>query len=275
MMAQNQVLGTIGKCIYCGVTDSPLSDEHILPLGLGGKWVLRRASCGQCQDITSQIELSVLRVTLLPVRAKADLPTRHRKRRPQEFPLTIEIGGREVTVNVPVDKYPALLTLPRFKLPAYVDRRPYTKGIELDGLYHKVLGGRQCLLELGKELKADSLSITVSYSASEGGFHFARLLGKIAYGLAIAQFGESVIQNAYVLPAILGETDDIGKWVGCVGESSTKTKNLHEIKTFVQGGDIYARIRLFACIPGTSPEYLVVVGPYLATPSAQSYTPPE
>jgi len=38
------VLRRIGKCIYCGSTEA-LSDEHIIPLGLNGAWILEQASC--------------------------------------------------------------------------------------------------------------------------------------------------------------------------------------------------------------------------------------
>jgi hypothetical protein len=264
MGAKNEILGTVGRCIYCGITNKNLNDEHVLPLGLGGTWVLRKASCLECQSITSRFELDVLRHTLLPVRAKVDLPTRHKKKRPIEFPLTIERGGKELTINVPIDQYPAILALPRFKLPAYIDKRPYDKGIDLNGLYH-ILLGRKSLREVGKELNVDSLTYTVTYRGFKGGFSFARLLAKIAYGLAVARFGANVIDTAYVLPAILGKSDDVGKWVGTEGESSSTAGHLHDARISVENSDIYVRIRLFACLPGTCPEYLVVVG---SVPSA-------
>jgi len=259
MGAKNEILGTVGRCIYCGTTDQNLSDEHILPLGLGGTWVLGKASCLECQNITSRFELDVLRHTLLPVRAKVDLPTRHRRKRPIEFPLTIEKNGKELTINLPIDRYPAILALPRFKLPAYIDKRPYDKGIDLNGLYH-ILLGHKSLREVGRELNADSLTYTVTYRGFKGGFSFARLLAKIGYGLAIARFGANVIDTAYVLPAILGKLDDVGKWVGTEGESSRTTGCLHDARISVENDDIYVRIRLFACLPGMCPVYLVVVG---------------
>lgn len=267
MGIKNKILRTMDRCIYCGTTNSSLNDEHILPLGLGGTWVLEKASCLACQNITSRFELDVLRYTLLPVRAKVDLPTRHKNKRPTEYPLTIQRGGKELTVNIPIDQYPAILALPRFKLPAYIDKRPYEKGIDLNGLYH-ILLGRKSLREVGKELNADSLTYTVTYRGFKGGFSFARLLAKIAYGLAVARFGVNIIDTAYVLPAILGKSDDVGKWVGTEGESPGITDHLHEARISVENSDIYVRIRLFACLPGACPEYLVVVGPVPSTLSS-------
>jgi len=266
MGVKNEILGTIGRCIYCGDTTRDLSDEHVLPLGLGGTWVLRKASCSTCQNITSRFELDVLRYTLLPVRAKVDLPTRHKKKGPAEFPLTIERGGKEIKIDIPIDQYPAILALPRFKLPAIIDKRSYDRGIGLNGLYH-ILLGRKSLREVGRELNADSLTYTVTYRGFKGGFSFARLLAKIAYGLAVARFGANVIDTAYVIPSILGKSDDVGKWVGTEGESSSTTGCLHDARTFVENGDIYVRIRLFACLPGTCPVYLVVVGSVPTDPS--------
>lgn len=157
MKVQKQILGTIGGCIYCGAIGTSLNEEHIVPLSLGGSWLLCQASCRECQDITSRIELDVFRYTLLPIRAKLNLPTRRRNKRPTEFPLTIERDGKEATENIPIDKYPAILALPRFKLPAYVDKRSYQRGIDLNGLYH-ILSGRQSLQEVGRELNADSVT---------------------------------------------------------------------------------------------------------------------
>lgn len=257
MTVQKQILGTVGQCIYCGVSEGRLNEEHIVPLSLGGTWVLRKASCCHCQDITSGIELDVLRNALLPVRAKMNLPTRRKDKRPKEFPLTFEREGKQMTVSIPIDKYPTFLALPRFKLPAYVDKRRYQRGIDVDGLYSIVLG-QQALGELVKELKADKVVYKVTYGGFKGGFSFARLLAKIAYGFAVSRFGANIVGNAYVLPSILGKSDDVGNWVGCSGESSATTSDLHEINLSIVNDDIYVDIRLFALLPG--PQYLVVVG---------------
>jgi hypothetical protein len=68
----------IGKCIYCGSVDN-LSNEHIVPRGLGGPWVLKKASCAKCAAITSEIELDIVKYFFSLVRVKLDLPTYHKK----------------------------------------------------------------------------------------------------------------------------------------------------------------------------------------------------
>jgi 5-methylcytosine-specific restriction endonuclease McrA len=41
------VIGDVGRCIYCGSSDS-LQKEHVIPLALQGHLVLARASCPRC-----------------------------------------------------------------------------------------------------------------------------------------------------------------------------------------------------------------------------------
>ena len=69
------ILGTIGKCIYCNSIYN-LQDEHIVPYGLGGPWVLKKASCKECANLTSRLELDVLRKTFITLRASQKMPTR-------------------------------------------------------------------------------------------------------------------------------------------------------------------------------------------------------
>jgi 5-methylcytosine-specific restriction endonuclease McrA len=46
------------KCIYCGalVSDGKLGDEHIIPTSFGGNLILPRASCRNCERITTKIK---------------------------------------------------------------------------------------------------------------------------------------------------------------------------------------------------------------------------
>ena len=51
--------GSKGACIYRGVRDELLTDEHIVPYSLGGSHVIRRASCLGCADMTKKFEQKV------------------------------------------------------------------------------------------------------------------------------------------------------------------------------------------------------------------------
>lgn len=268
MKVPTKNLRTVGQCIYCESTQSPLQEEHIVPYALNGEWKLLKASCAKCANITSQFEREVLRNILLPARAKLNLQTRHKRNRPDEFPLTIQIKGGSKTVLVPLEEHLTTMTLPIFALPAYLDQRQYDKGIHLHGVVTIQVGGPSAK-KIAERYDTDTLSISSSYKPSA----FARLLAKIAYGFSVAAYGMDMIENAYVLPAIRGQSDDIGRWVGCTGDNSlAKSNHLHEMKLVVINGEIHGRVRLLAQF-GT-PEYLVVVGQlskYLS-PKAKSPT---
>src|SRR5437773_2777873 len=79
----------VGACIYCGAKNE-LSDEHVVPFGLGGNLVLSKSSCQQCAVTTSGFERRVLRGFMLASRTVANLPTRRPKDRPAL--LKMEVG---------------------------------------------------------------------------------------------------------------------------------------------------------------------------------------
>jgi hypothetical protein len=68
-----RVFEQLDRCIYCAASDLPLQDEHIIPLCLNGQWMLRNASCERCAAITSALERSVCRDSLLKERAALGL----------------------------------------------------------------------------------------------------------------------------------------------------------------------------------------------------------
>ena len=44
---------------------------------------------------------------------------------------------------------------------------------------------------------------------------FARFIAKMAYGYAVERYILNAFEAVYIVPAILGETNEIGRWVGC------------------------------------------------------------
>ena len=168
--------------------------------------------------------------------------------------MVIEREGRQETIMVPVEEHFSTMMLPIFALPAYLDHRHYEKGIDCIGWVMIQVGGPPAQ-ELGKKHRTESLAVTVTYRPVD----FARLLAKIAYGFAVAAYDLSVIEEAYVLPAILGKSDDVGFWVGCASDKPLAPGNdLHEIRLSVINHEIRGHVRLFAEF--NAPEYIVVVG---------------
>ena len=50
-----------GICIYCRKAGIRLTDEHIVPLSIGGQHVIKEASCHNCAKVTSKFERDVIR----------------------------------------------------------------------------------------------------------------------------------------------------------------------------------------------------------------------
>jgi hypothetical protein len=124
--------------------------------------------------------------------------------------------------------------------------------------------GGPSIEDIGGRLSAQRVSFTATFQPVGA---FARLLAKIAYGCAVAAVGcdLSRFEEVYVLPAILSETDDIGRYVGGMGNDVPPPEpDLHYIKYYLEGGDLRLHVRLFARF--SAPEYVVVVGrvPYEA-----------
>jgi hypothetical protein len=83
---------TRGVCIYCGRTDVRLTNEHLVPLSLGGQHILEGASCNDCADVTKKFE------------RKAIAPRRKQPVKP--YPLNRLCGCRS---RSPVEAEPGLV----------------------------------------------------------------------------------------------------------------------------------------------------------------------
>lgn len=242
----------IGRCVYCGATES-LTDEHIVPRGLKGPWQLLKGSCQACNKITSAFEKHVLREQFILPRAALNLPTYHPKKRPQEFSFEVEKNGHKETINLPVKDCPPLFIMLDLEKPRYIADYDYEKGVKVKGCS---LHGPD-MPKVKNKLGIDSISVTTNFS----GGCFERMLAKIAYGMIVLQYGADALEECYVLPCILGQKDDAGYWVGN-SEKHVSTlpaeKALHRVFLTIKGKEVGALIRLFANYQ--TPEYLVIVG---------------
>jgi len=78
-----------------------LSDEHIVPFSLGGKHVIREASCSDCANITKKFEQRVARDLWGDARNSYDAPSRRKKERkshihlrdPDDAPKVLRVPG--------------------------------------------------------------------------------------------------------------------------------------------------------------------------------------
>ena len=122
--------GPFRKCIYCNSTEysalypnRPLSDEHVIPLSLGGNLILREASCAACEAITSAFEGNIARRILGPIRIHWNLPTRRRKSRPETLPLHLVYSDRNDIKEVPLEEHPPACALTKMNRPRLIASR--------------------------------------------------------------------------------------------------------------------------------------------------------
>jgi hypothetical protein len=242
----------IGRCIYCKTTTPPLRREHMIAAGLNGPWVLHEASCKKHADVTSAFEGQVLGSILRPARAGLKM---RMTQRPTTLPLLIDRGDGEFTsIDVPVEDYPAAVIFLEYPPPAYLDGRPYVSGVSVCGQRTVQVAGPPPD-EIGRRLGAKKLQLKATFVGNT----FERLIAKIAYTFVVADVGLDGIESAYVLPAILGEADDMGRWFGCDAMAYiTDPRYLHGVAMQVIGREAIVRVRLFVNAP--TPEYIVVVG---------------
>jgi hypothetical protein len=251
-----KIVGTVGRCIYCHTDRQPLRTEHIIPYGLNGPWKLLEASCERCAEITSRFERAVLKTTFDTVRIALDFPSyRRKKNRPRQLPLSIKRGGKQEVVYLPVESYPAVIGMPHFEAPAYL-QGGNGEQLRTTGFTGVQIGGPP-IAEVGRKLSAQSIAFTAKFEPVGA---FARMLAKIAYGCAVIVVGcdLSRLKDVYVLPLILGRADAIGRWVGGTNDQAVAVSDLHDVKFSIVDGDLLVNVRLFAQF--NAPEYVVVVG---------------
>jgi hypothetical protein len=228
---RKHVLRDVGKCIYCGAR--PTSDEHPIPIGLSGPHVLKRASCSSCATTTSRFERELLRGPLLPMRTLVDLYTREPKKRPRDFPVTLEFAdGRVEQHRVPARAFPATLALPRLLPPTYLtgETRPMR------------MHGQQWIRQFADPnvVRAYIGSVgarTMSFNNNVRAQPLVQLIAKIAYGFAVGSLGLEGL-GAVLLPSVVGGAlfEDLAPYVGGKPELEPIERDLHIVTVVLTCG---------------------------------------
>ena len=262
-------LGVVDQCIYCGRTDG-LSDEHVIPYGLGRTAVLYAASCPTCKDKTSLWERRVLREMWLPFRTVLGMPTRHPKNRPKDFPARVRRGGVVQDERVPLDKVSAVALFPKLPPPGVYEDRPPSDQFRVVGhvAIHAIRKGTERNPARRAGVDAIEYTVPAHYPA------FLRLLAKIAWGYTVARFGIGAVRPE-ILGIILGTDYDMGRWIGFPPDGTSvfggpPTGTFRVTIWRLPAGFIVGGVQLFG--PQGGPEYQVVVGSLLDPDAAE--TPP-
>ncbi len=243
----------IGKCIYCGATKVSLSEEHVAPFGLSGLLVLLHASCEHCAKITSSLETTLLRHQWFAARAALRTRTRHKKERQKPQPMLIEKDGEIKTIWAGWQDQWKVIQLPLFPLPAHIDGRHYTSGIESTSMDQFELSEKG--EEIAKRHGADKVLLP-NYPIEV----FARFIAKMAYGYAVQRYTLNGFEEVYIVPAILGETNDIGRWVGCSDRREFPVRKCTVSVGFkiISGDELIVKLKMFPQFDGA--EYVVIIG---------------
>ncbi|MFZ7095482.1 hypothetical protein ACOPJQ_08675 [Luteimonas dalianensis] len=204
-----------GACIYCGATEGRLTDEHVVPKGLGGTLVLPQASCDDCARLTSQFEMRVLRGFLDRGRQAMGIKGRKSHKRPAADTLTqtfIQADESTIDHDVPWDDGVKVMHLPVFVLPAFLDPRramdPAVSQLEimaLDTLHFGVGQG-----ELVREYQAQGMRFEDRMDL----WAFAKMLAKVAHSYHVAIHGVFPLEQSPLVPIILGQRSDALNWIG-------------------------------------------------------------
>jgi len=246
------------RCIYCGAK-THLSREHIIPYGLNGTAVIPAASCRQCAKKTGTFERRVLRGPMRAVRVLCGFKSRSKHdgaNRTQ--PVRVVQDGVEATVELPLDEAPVILFFPQFAPPSCLTGR-HVSGIDLVGVAVVCFGPTPD--DVGQRLKADAIGLeSENYQPAA----FARMIAKIGFATAYAEGALELIREPCpVIPAIMGATNDIGRWVGTMTGPYRKYPGLlhrvalHEDR---ERGFLVAEVQLFAS--SGAPCYAVVIGTF-------------
>jgi len=260
-----------GRCIYCLATEyshsrRTLGDEHIIPLGLNGTFVLPEAACETCERAINKYEGYLQGRVLAPLRYLMGLKTRKPKDRPEFIAMTANlIGGGETRVQVPAWFAPASLVMPIFGYPGlFSDAPPETSEAIVPQLMHQPIGLPEMMAIWSFGRNIDSVRPP---SVSFTGNMFAQLMAKIAYGYAVAQLPKRISEFRHIADIVLGKETDVpmGYYVGSEPGRGPESTNLHEIHIESRESPTrqltVVKIRLFAHL--MSPTYYVVVSPRL------------
>jgi hypothetical protein len=246
-----QVIATFDRCVYCGRSDLPLSDEHVVPFGINGPWVIANASCPNCAKITGRFEQQVQKGQLLMARTALKLKTRNPKQRPTTFPLYV----RGTLKHVPIEEHAPLIVLQPFAAPSHHAGREHTPGrMTIAGELLIIHAGGLAPPFLNRKHGPGNWGFRIAFDA----FAFPRLMAKIGHCLAAVALGLNGFEP-WACPAMLSPIGDLGRWVGCLPAPFVNgATGLHEVSIRVVGDEAHAFVRLFAQLGAQ--EYFVVVG---------------
>lgn len=199
------------KCIYCGKTDVKLKDEHIIPLSLDGSWIFPKASCGDCEKITSRFEFLVARDMYLILRLKENFRSRRKKLKKYKNVEVIVAysDGNQKKVQLDISKFPSIYPILELPPPGIMMDANLSE-TSPEGMQLTIMSSQEELNLLAQEYPGAEIKFqggAISWSA------FFRLLAKIAHGVTVGHFGD-IGYIPLLPPLILGTCPHLSHFIG-------------------------------------------------------------
>jgi hypothetical protein len=255
----------IGVCIYCGVTEGRLTDEHIMPKSFGGTRTLLKATCDDCQSRTSKFETLLLKGPvgsanpgmLYNLRVASGMPSR----RGSTKSALLRQWKRNTTTGEVIEEmvdpndYVGVVMFPILPEPDCVTGASHLRGIEIEGIEWMQYVSNSEKAEKGYEYGS-------SVRSKQG--DFPRLLAKIAYGTAVFHLGYEAVKHSPLRALIRENSPDQSKWIGCAPDNTIAAQQKGAVWSLEFGsykGRIAAKIKFMPEFPDETPEYVVVVDP--------------
>lgn len=197
-----------GRCIYCGATRD-LKDEHIVPLSLGGTAVIEKASCSNCEKITSYLDGYLARDLYNEYRSHVGIRSRRPKQRPKSlFASFRKPDGSEIVEEFSPKDQPYVLLMPIWSPPGITLGKPPTANFDVTQGHLYIFTSEA----MQKRIASDNLKLGVwpyiNYPT------FARAIARISFCQAVAQLGLDGFNHLDLPALILGTYLNIPHYVG-------------------------------------------------------------
>lgn len=247
-----------------------LTDEHVIPLGLGGTHILKASSCLSCNEITSKFEYFILRGHWLGIRKKLNTGSR-RKNKPFA-PLKVNLikpDGTKIPGTVSVEECIFQLVFSLFEPEILATEiqggiKPYAKGI---GMVVIGAGGPTILTETNGRKRRIFGGEKIEYLLHEfTAENFFRFLAKVAHSYTIKERGINACRTYFLREIILGNTKDAMKYIGnasplAQGIRLKKIDRFHSLEFLETNQYLTVLVQLFNVENhDVQPIYQIVVG---------------
>ena len=259
----HKIYAAVDHCIYCGGNNT-LNDEHIVPLGLGGRWILPKSSCAECAKRTGAFERTCQRTMYGPLRMYYDLPSRRRSERPAKLPLKVKLTPNADWSFIDVNRevYPFLVLFPLLQMPDELTGHTTCgeRGAKVKNLWIRGASFRDGVIPHMEALAAELNVAAIEPTGTVGAPEFFRMLAKIAHAFAVAESGLGLFVP-FLTPMICdADTSNSVQYIGGLPQTEPAASELHEISfASCDRADIVAvRIRLLAALE--TPTYYIAVG---------------